>query len=57
MALNPYLLPGKTIAFLGSSGVGKSSLVNALAGEEVMSAGAIREEDGRGRHTTKGRAP
>ena len=51
-ALNPYLLPGKTIAFLGSSGVGKSSLVNALAGEEVMSAGAIREEDGRGRHTT-----
>ena len=43
---------GRTIVFLGSSGVGKSSLVNALAGEEVMAVNAIREEDGKGRHTT-----
>ncbi len=50
--LAPYLRPGKTIVFLGSSGVGKSSLVNALAGEELMSVGGIREVDGRGRHTT-----
>ena len=51
-ALRPYLQPGKTAVFLGSSGVGKSSLVNALAGEEFMTVGGIREEDGRGRHTT-----
>ena len=50
--LNAYLLPGKTVVFLGSSGVGKSSLVNALAGEEVMAVNAIREEDSKGRHTT-----
>ena len=51
-ALSPYLQPGKTLVFLGSSGVGKSSLVNALAGEEIMVTGSIRETDGRGRHTT-----
>jgi len=51
-SLMDYLVPGKTIVFLGSSGVGKSSLVNALAEEEVMSTGHIREKDGRGRHTT-----
>ena len=50
--LADYVKPGKTIVFLGSSGVGKSSLVNALAGEEMMNVSAIREEDGRGRHTT-----
>ena len=50
--LRKYLVPGKTIVFLGSSGVGKSSLVNALAGEEVMAAGEIRESDSKGRHTT-----
>ena len=50
--LNAYLQPGNTVVFLGSSGVGKSSLVNALAGEEIMSVGDIREEDSRGRHTT-----
>ncbi len=47
-----YLKPGKTIVFLGSSGVGKSSLVNALAGEEIMSVNGIRENDSKGRHTT-----
>ena len=50
--LNAYLQPGKTVVFLGSSGVGKSSLVNALAGEEVMTVGGIREDDSKGRHTT-----
>lgn len=50
--LNGYLAPGNTIVLLGSSGVGKSSLVNALAGEEVMAAGEIREDDSKGRHTT-----
>ena len=50
--LAPYLRPGVTAAFLGSSGVGKSSLINALAGEEVMSVGGVREYDSAGRHTT-----
>ena len=50
--LSPYLQPGKTLVFLGSSGVGKSSLVNALAGEKIMTVSGIRETDGRGRHTT-----
>jgi len=50
--LNAYLQPGKTVVFLGSSGVGKSSLVNALAGEEIMTVNSIREDDSKGRHTT-----
>lgn len=47
-ALDGYLRPGKTVVFLGSSGVGKSSLLNALAGEELMETGGIREDDSRG---------
>ncbi|MEA4833155.1 MAG: ribosome small subunit-dependent GTPase A [Oscillospiraceae bacterium] len=50
--LSEYLKPRRTIVFLGSSGVGKSSLVNALAGEEIMAVNEIREDDSRGRHTT-----
>ena len=50
--LRAYLQPGKTIVFLGSSGVGKSRLVNALAGAEIMAVSAIREDDSKGRHTT-----
>ena len=50
--LNAYFPPGKTVVFLGSSGVGKSSLVNALAGEPIMAVSAIREDDSKGRHTT-----
>lgn len=53
--LEPYLKPGKTIVFLGSSGVGKSTLVNTLAGKEVMATGSVREQDSRGRHTTSHR--
>lgn len=51
-ALSEYLKPRKTIVFLGSSGVGKSSLVNALAGGEIMAVKEIREDDSKGRHTT-----
>ena len=50
--LNAYLTPGKTIVFLGMSGVGKSSLLNALMGDDVMAVNEIREDDSRGRHTT-----
>ena len=50
--LGKYLQKGKTLVFLGSSGVGKSSLVNALAGEDIMDVSGIRESDSRGRHTT-----
>lgn len=50
--LADYMMPGKTVVFLGSSGVGKSSLVNALAGEEIMMVNGIREDDSKGRHTT-----
>ena len=47
-----YMQPGRTVVLLGSSGVGKSSLINALAGEKVMEVREIREDDARGRHTT-----
>ncbi len=50
--LNRFIKPGKTVVFLGSSGVGKSSLVNALSGEEVMKINGIREDDAKGHHTT-----
>jgi ribosome biogenesis GTPase len=43
---------GRTVAFVGSSGVGKSTLLNRLAGEERALVREIREDDGRGRHTT-----
>ncbi|MGE5613567.1 MAG: ribosome small subunit-dependent GTPase A [Bacillota bacterium] len=51
-SLDEYLQPGKTVVFLGMSGVGKSSLLNALMKKEVMAVKAIREDDSRGRHTT-----
>jgi ribosome biogenesis GTPase len=47
-----HLRPGLTAALLGSSGVGKSTLVNALVGEELLATREVREDDGHGRHTT-----
>ena len=52
--LDAYLAPGRTIVLLGSSGTGKSTLVNRLAGREVVPTGGLRN-DGRGRHTTRHR--
>ena len=49
--LEPYLRRGATVALLGSSGVGKSTLVNRLAGRDVLTVRELRA-DGRGRHTT-----
>ncbi|WP_310604359.1 ribosome small subunit-dependent GTPase A, partial [Anaerosporobacter sp.] len=50
--LRRYVSAEKTIVFLGSSGIGKSTLVNALAGKEIMNTNGIREEDSKGYHTT-----
>jgi len=50
--LRSYIEPDLTIALLGSSGVGKSSIVNALLGEERQPTNDVRESDSRGRHTT-----
>jgi len=54
--LAPYLLPGKTVAFLGSSGVGKSTMVNRLLGEARFRTASMSDAlAGRGRHTTTSR--
>jgi ribosome biogenesis GTPase len=50
--LAPYRGAGRTLAFVGSSGVGKSTLVNALFGSALLDTGAVRADDARGRHTT-----
>jgi ribosome biogenesis GTPase / thiamine phosphate phosphatase len=46
------LIPQQTVVFVGSSGVGKSTLVNSLLGKAEMATAAVREADDRGRHTT-----
>jgi len=54
-ALRPHLSPGRTVALVGSSGVGKSTLVNRLADRTMQTTAAVRARDGRGRHTTTAR--
>jgi ribosome biogenesis GTPase len=54
-APHEYLGEGVTAAVLGSSGVGKSTLVNHLLGRQVTGTAAVRQSDGKGRHTTTGR--
>jgi ribosome biogenesis GTPase / thiamine phosphate phosphatase len=51
-ALRNYLTKGNTVAFLGSSGVGKSALINALLGEDKQETGEVCQDDFTGRHTT-----
>ena len=51
MQIRPYIVEGKTVAFLGSSGVGKSTLINRLLGEDRLETQALRNDD-KGRHTT-----
>ena len=53
--VNEYVKPGKTLAFIGSSGVGKSTLLNTLMGEEWQATQEIQEWSGKGRHTTTSR--
>lgn len=48
----PYLKEGITACFIGSSGVGKSTLINKLLGNDILITSEIREKDGKGRHTT-----
>jgi ribosome biogenesis GTPase len=50
-AITPYLIAGRTLAFVGSSGVGKSSLINTLLGEDKLKTNGLRNDD-KGRHTT-----
>lgn len=50
--LREWLKPRTTVAFLGSSGVGKSTLINELVGEEILATQEVRSTDSKGRHTT-----
>jgi len=54
--LKPWCRNGQTVALLGSSGVGKSTLINTLLGQNINDTGSIREADSKGRHTTTGRS-
>ena len=53
--IEKHLAPGRTVAFIGSSGVGKSTLLNTLMGEEWQATQEIQEWSGKGRHTTTSR--
>ncbi|WP_394240433.1 ribosome small subunit-dependent GTPase A [Vibrio astriarenae] len=54
--LSAWCKAGQTVAFMGSSGVGKSTLVNTLLGSQEQATGGIREDDSKGRHTTTSRS-
>ena len=54
-SISRHFAPGRTVAFVGSSGVGKSTLLNVLAGEEWAATCEIQEWSGKGRHTTTSR--
>lgn len=54
--LKAWCTTGKTVAFIGSSGVGKSTLVNTLLDDDSQATGAARNDDNRGRHTTTSRS-
>jgi len=54
-ALTPHLRPGRTVAFLGSSGVGKSTIINALLGQALLPTREVRARDGRGQHASTSR--
>lgn len=54
--LSPWCQPGNTVALLGSSGVGKSTLINTLLGGAIQQTKAVREDDAKGRHTTTNRS-
>ncbi len=54
--LSPWCKPGQTLALLGSSGVGKSTLANLLLHKKELVTGSIREDDAKGRHTTTSRS-
>jgi ribosome biogenesis GTPase len=51
-SIQSYLVAGETIGFIGSSGVGKSTLINRLMGKDILPTKEIREDDGKGRHAT-----
>lgn len=53
--LSGLIAPGNTVVFIGTSGVGKSSLINRLYGEEIQATVEVRAEDAKGRHTTSWR--